>query len=298
ARGDTVVAGGVNAAFFLFDPPGVPTGAHVHDGRVVTGPGARPVFAVDSGGGPWIGVLSVAGFATWDRDSMAIASWNRIAPAALAWLDARYGSPVDTLSGSIRVVLSAEGLVRSIDTTRRSITIPSSGGVLVLGPRAPATVRERFLLASRSGRFAVAVRLTPIHPIEAVGGFPVLVRDSVEVAGLDSAGAPTFAPVRHPRTIVGVGAGGRRLLLITVDGRQPGHSAGTTNRESAAIALALGATQAINLDGGGSTAMVIARGRGDSTAYEVVNKPSDAQGERAVGNALVVVRHRRAYGGC
>src|SRR5688572_4155819 len=45
---NTVVAGGVNADFFLFDPPGVPTGAHVSNGVVVTGPGARPVFAIDS----------------------------------------------------------------------------------------------------------------------------------------------------------------------------------------------------------------------------------------------------------
>ena len=49
---NTVVAGGVNADFFLFDPPGVPTGAHVSNGTVVTGPGARPVFAIDSDGSP------------------------------------------------------------------------------------------------------------------------------------------------------------------------------------------------------------------------------------------------------
>jgi exopolysaccharide biosynthesis protein len=142
-------------------------------------------------------------------------------------------------------------------------------------------------------QFSVSVRLLPIQVREAVGGFPVLVRDSLEMPGLDSAGAANFAPVRHPRTIVGVAAGGRRLMLITVDGRQPGYSAGTTNRESAAIALALGATQAINLDGGGSTAMAIARARGDSTVYEIVNKPSDPTGERAVGNALVIMRNRR-----
>jgi exopolysaccharide biosynthesis protein len=91
---------------------------------------------------------------------------------------------------------------------------------------------------------------------------------------------------------VGVASGGRRLLLITIDGRQPGHSVGTTLRESARIALELGATEAINLDGGGSTAMAIARVRGDSTTIEVVNRPSDTQGERAVGNALVVKKER------
>ena len=292
ARPDVEVAGGVNADFFLFSPPGVPTGAHVSDSAVVTGPGLRPVFAIDPQGQPWIGVLAVSGAAVTSSDSFPVTSWNRLAPAGLAWMDARYGSHVDTASGSVRVVMAARtGPVQTIDTGATATPIPSSGGVLVLGPRAPAAVRERFLEAGGApARFDVTVELRPLHPREAVGGFPVLVRDSVEVPGLDSAGAPTFAPVRHPRTIVGVGSRGRRLLLITIDGRQPGYSAGTTNRESARVALELGATEAINLDGGGSTAMVVARRRADSTSYEVVNRPSDPQGERAVGNALVIAR--------
>ena len=220
-------------------------------------------------------------------DSVPITSWNRISLDGLAWMDARYGASVDTLSGAMRVAVPGQRSV-SIDTSRGPTAIPSSGGVLVLGPRAPTALRRQFLTTLRGGRLDVTTWLRPIHPREAVGGFPVLVRDSAEVPGLDSAGAATFAPVRHPRTIVGVAAGGRRLLLITIDGRQPGYSAGTTNRESAAIALALGATEAINLDGGGSTAMAIARRRGST--FEVVNRPSDPQGERAVGNALVVVR--------
>lgn len=288
----TLVAGGVNADFFLFDPPGVPTGAHVSRSGVVTGPGVRPVFAADSLGRPWIGRLTVSGEAVSGQDSIPVDAWNRMAPAGLAWIDARYGTTVDTMSGALRVVLAARrGNVLDIDSTRTPTRIPSSGGVLVMGPRAPKPLRERLLLAARSrGRFEVEVRLQPIHPREAVGGFPVLVRDSSEVPGLDSAGAANFAPVRHPRTIVGVASGGRRLLLITIDGRQPGYSVGTTNRESAMVALALGATEAINLDGGGSTAMAVARHRGDSVVFEVVNKPSDPQGERAVGNALGIAR--------
>ena len=290
------IAGGVNADFFLFDPPGVPTGAHVSSGGVVTGPGVRPVFAVDQSGRPWIGTLTVSGTAVSGNDSFQVNSWNRIAANGLAWFDARYGPDVDTLWNSVRIVISdRRGTVQAIDSARVRTPIPSSGGVLVIGPRAPEALRQRLVDVARTRRqFDVAVRLLPIEPREAVGGFPVLVRDSVEVPGLDSAGAANFAPVRHPRTIFGVAAKGRRLLLITVDGRQPGYSAGTTNRESAAVALALGATEAINLDGGGSTAMAVARSRGDSVAFEVVNKPSDPQGERAVGNALVIVRSAKS----
>lgn len=292
SRSGSMVAGAVNADFFLFDPPGVPTGAHINGGKVITGPANRPVFGMTNDGHPIIGSMSVSGAAVSARDSTRISSWNRIAPDGLAWFDAGYGSAVDTLSGSVRVVMSAQrGVVQSIDTSLARTPIPSSGGVLVLGPRAPALVRERFLTAARSrGRFDIEVRLSPIQPAEVVGGFPILVRDSIEVPGLDSAGAPTFAPVRHPRTIVGVAAGGRRLLLITVDGRQAGYSAGTTNRESAQLARDLGATEAINLDGGGSTTMVVARTDSGATRFGVVNRPSDPTGERPVGNALVVIQ--------
>jgi exopolysaccharide biosynthesis protein len=71
-----------------------------------------------------------------------------------------------------------------------------------------------------------------------------------------------------------------RILLVAVDGRQPAKSVGMTIAELTALLLELGAVEAINMDGGGSTAMVV-RGR-------VVNSPSDPAGERPVGDALLV----------
>lgn len=86
----------------------------------------------------------------------------------------------------------------------------------------------------------------------------------------------------HPRTGAGVTADGK-LLLVTVDGRNSAHSLGVTTIELAEILLGLGAVNAINLDGGGSTTMVIA----DATP-RVVNVPvgtSDVPGsERSNGN--------------
>lgn len=84
---------------------------------------------------------------------------------------------------------------------------------------------------------------------------------------------------RHPRTAVGVTAD-NKVLLVTVDGRQPGVSEGVNLREFSVIMRALKAKNAINLDGGGSTTMYI-KGKG------VVNKVSDPS-ERAVANALYV----------
>ena len=65
----------------------------------------------------------------------------------------------------------------------------------------------------------------------------------------------SFVAGRHPRTLAGVQEDGT-LLLVTVDGRRAGWSAGVTLPEAARVMRALGARDALNLDGGGSTALV------------------------------------------
>jgi hypothetical protein len=94
-----------------------------------------------------------------------------------------------------------------------------------------------------------------------------------------------FGVRRNPRTLAGVTANGR-LLLVTVDGRRPGHSVGASFAESAAIMRALGARDAVNLDGGGSTAMTV--------GSELVTWPSDPAGERPIADALVLTGARAA----
>ncbi len=75
-----------------------------------------------------------------------------------------------------------------------------------------------------------------------------------------------FVAARNPRTLAGV-TGTGALLLVTVDGRRPGYSAGVSLPEAARLMRDLGAVDALNLDGGGSSTMVFG-GR-------VVNRPSD-----------------------
>jgi exopolysaccharide biosynthesis protein len=164
--------------------------------------------------------------------------------------------------------------------------IPHAGMVLVAGGDAPADVREAMGALRPGDRVSVTLGLRRLQPEEAVGGHPVLVRDSAITAAARDTNA--FAITRHPRTAVGVGDGGRRLLLLVVDGRQAPWSAGMTLLELATLMQSLGASEAINLDGGGSTAMVVRDP--DGGVLEVVNRPSDPGGERAVGNALAIVR--------
>lgn len=82
-----------------------------------------------------------------------------------------------------------------------------------------------------------------------------------------------------PRTAVGIKQDGR-VLLVTVDGRQPGYSAGVSGKELGEILLQLGAENAAMLDGGASTEMIVEN--------KIVNKPSHRGEERMLGGALVV----------
>lgn len=96
-----------------------------------------------------------------------------------------------------------------------------------------------------------------------------------------------FHQNRHPRSAVGI-TGNNHLLLLTIDGRSF-QSYGMTIPELAQFLYELGATYALNLDGGGSTAMWIHGGAG------IVNYPSDNlefdhEGERSVSNAFLIVR--------
>ncbi|MDE0899522.1 MAG: phosphodiester glycosidase family protein [Longimicrobiales bacterium] len=118
---------------------------------------------------------------------------------------------------------------------------------------------------------------------EAVGGFPDLIDRGEIVGDLEVGRRPAFAAVRHPRTGVGFDSRSGQFWIVVVDGRQMPHSAGMSLPEFAALFDALGADEALNLDGGGSSAMVVGQG--------LVNRPSDATGERAVVNALALTQN-------
>ncbi|MDP6118719.1 MAG: phosphodiester glycosidase family protein, partial [Planctomycetota bacterium] len=77
---------------------------------------------------------------------------------------------------------------------------------------------------------------------------------------------------KHPRTAIGLSKNRMKAWLVVIDGRQWGISEGVTLGELAALIKELGAHTAINLDGGGSTTMVIQQPDGK---YKVVNRPSD-----------------------
>jgi hypothetical protein len=90
-----------------------------------------------------------------------------------------------------------------------------------------------------------------------------------------------FGIRRNPRTIAGITPAGD-LLLVAVDGHRPGYSVGASFKEEAAIMDSLGAEEAVNLDGGGSTTMTLGN--------RLVTRPTDPTGERPIGDAVVLLR--------
>jgi hypothetical protein len=115
---------------------------------------------------------------------------------------------------------------------------------------------------------------------DAVSGAGLLLLDGRELnEWADEKITAGFDTTRHPRTLIGVDAD-EAIWLVTVDGRQPALSLGMTFAELKALARRLGLRSALNLDGGGSTTMVV---RGF-----IVNHPSDETGPRKVGDALLV----------
>ncbi len=138
----------------------------------------------------------------------------------------------------------------------------------------------------RLGPWAVS-EAGPGTEVQVVAGFPSLLERGILVGDLQQGDRPAFAAERHPRTAVGFDSRRGRLWMVVVEGRREGVSEGMTLPELAGLFQSLGAVNAINLDGGGSSVMVV---RG-----EAVSRPSDPAGQRPVVNGLIL---RRDEGYC
>lgn len=172
--------------------------------------------------------------------------------------------------------------IASINDRRGSQPIPHSGFVI----SAHGASRNWALSNLRRGaRIEIKTALNADPPIAfkpdfILGGGPHLVSKGKKVFAVETGRySESLYRQRHPRTAIGWRTDGK-LILVTVDGRQK-QSVGMTIDELASLMLEFDCVEAMNLDGGGSTTMVV--------NGKVVNHPSDATGERAVSDALLVL---------
>lgn len=318
ARGATAA---VNAGFFVFDPaagaPGDPAGLGVYNGRTLSeAVNGRPNLVFDSDGRhagvvrhswtgsvagrhrrlPLDGIDRVPGLIRncgGTRDDLPtfrpLHDTTCTDPDEVVVFTTHFGATTPAGPG-VEAVLDRHGRVVEVREPRGG-PLPAGGrSVQATGANA-AALRA---MAPVGARLTLRTSLTDEHgrpirrPDMVVNGGPELVREGRPHAtpradGMVRPGDPGFyyawAAKRNPRTIAGVDDHGR-ILLVTVDGRAV-ESLGLSIAESAAVADALGMRDAVNLDGGGSTTMVV--------DGQVVNQPSDAAGERAVGDAILVL---------
>ncbi len=182
-------------------------------------------------------------------------------------------------------VIVRRGRVTEIRDQKGSSMIPADGFII----SATGTARE-WIRRNLHVRQAVrlSLKLLPVETdqrdqwkraISIVGGRPQIIRNGrVEITSEAEKILPAFVSDLHPRTAIAKLKSGH-VLLVTVDGRQSA-SIGMSLNMLADLLIEFGAVEAINLDGGGSTTMVIRN--------KLVNKPSDATGERPVSDAILV----------
>jgi putative cell wall-binding protein len=283
----------VNGNFFT--PDGNVRGILVSGGRVYSEPEA-PVNGAATPRAAWRATGDTVAFGRpgsvlrWHHDGVALGI-NGIerAPGYLGNPDeavlvtSTYGPSSPPTPGALDVVLTGTGPLRfneAIPATVAEVR-PAPGPVPPGGAVVTATGANRAQIESRGVSPGDEVRVTLdvddadfAAATEAGGGGPWIVHDGrpVDRAGMLGEGfSPTHLDRPAPRTAIGRTADGT-VLLVTVDGRQPGRSVGATVAGLARIMVELGAVEAISLDGGGSTAMAV--------DGELVNVPS---GEDATG---------------
>lgn len=115
---------------------------------------------------------------------------------------------------------------------------------------------------------------------EAIGGRQII---------MDSGAITTVKNgTMDPRTAIGVSADRKKVIMLAIDGRQAQHSNGADYPDMGKMFKAMGAYNAINLDGGGSTTFVVADAS-DAKGFKTKNSPSNSYGEREVPNGLAIV---------
>jgi len=132
---------------------------------------------------------------------------------------------------------------------------------------------------SEDGRAHISQLSKPVQADVAVAGFGGLLKQGKIL--------PAPSDVLHPRTALGLDPTGRWLTLLVVDGRQKGYSEGVSLRELAVMMQKLGCSDALNLDGGGSTIMLL---QGENGDRKTVNRPSGILGPRPIPVMLGVRR--------
>ena len=304
------VVGVLNADFFdLRGGTGANEGNLVVDGELAkavtmtespfdTFDNVHSQFGLTEAGAPVLDRFALAGTVRTPEGSWPLAGVNAATLSTSGALDlftrwSEWTPPTSSSAGDTVATVTLELIEQRGESRRYRVIVgaartqrsknPAQNAVLAgAGPARLAVERLRpgdevTVIAGLSPRPAGQLRTL-------AGGWPRIVRAGRNIAAeADSLEGtfPRFSKGRHPRSAVGFSRDSLTLYLVAVDGRTKA-SVGMSLQELAEAMIELGAYEALNFDGGGSTALVV----GDS----LVSTPSDSTGERPVGNVLALTR--------
>jgi hypothetical protein len=284
----SATVGGINADLFTWNE-GLPSGMYMESGVLTTPPHSKrsTVGITDDGR---LVVERVEMLGTWQGSSQRrpLNGLNqRPGPQGVSLFTPAWGSATPAAQGTVEITLGSLPPAAPFTDMTGMVTaakpgggtpIPPGGGVLVgRGASAGRLASEASIGQEVTARLVLRPQWSSV--VDAVGGGPIIVRNGQPVFRALEQFTSTQLSVRNPRTAVGQRADGR-ILLVAVDGRRPGYSAGMTNFELAQTMVRLGAVTASAMDAGGSTTMAF--------NGKLLNRPSDPGGERAVADGLFV----------
>lgn len=289
---DTEIIAGVNADFWSNSRhPFQPIGLLVADGMIHNLPSrTRSAFVLTKTEEPHIGPVSLQVSVKTGDHKLDI---DRINSGITEQDDTilftpPYGDEVPPARGQ-RFILKTSGgeflpnqplQVQLIPADPATTTSLSASQFVLHVPLSAASRVRDFSKQQDATLSAVMPEVAGVVATVTGGGPALLSKGRVDIATEEGLSG-SFSETRHPRTALGYSKDRKTLYLVTVDGRQPRVSIGASLDELAQYMLKLGCWEAINLDGGGSTTMVVGE--------KVVNNPSDFFGPRTVANSLLVV---------
>ena len=291
------VVGAVNGDFFMTSPTnevGLPLSGQVRNDELVLSSHNRACLVLDNDNRPYIDRLTFTGTVTSGETSFALNLVNRMRyayeniAANQSFLFTRSYGPVtyDGSSSGKMVLLRPAGdpfrwnangveqcIIEDIFDAKGSTTIPDGKAILWL----KGTYANYAQSLNVGDELSVSFRLTLNNESQDIN-IHQLIGGSNHIIMQNGQFMEDWAE-RHPRTAIGFNADSTRLYFVVVDGRHL-TSTGVTLREMKGIFDALGAVNAVNLDGGGSSCILV--------NDEVLNHPSDGP-VRAVGNGCLFV---------
>ncbi len=291
---------GVNANFFPFT--GQPLSLTIHNGVLVTSPTPlRPSLGIGPEGAVMDSIVMHASAAVTGVNTIPISGLN-YAPDAneIVLLTPDFDeSPVrnypltvvtiNSVNLPLRPSKKMHGIVASIQILKPGTSMPlcQSGEMMLVGSGNASNVLSSLAVGNtitlECDLYAQnhQINSEPIwkHMKEAVSAGPWLLTNGQIVNNMEDEGFSKrwFVDFHHPRTAIGI-TGNGNLIMIVVDGRSA-LSGGISLSDLAKIMQQMGVVDAMNLDGGGSSTMVVQN--------EIVNLPSDGY-SRPVSNALLV----------